>query len=55
MAVSSDVSTDVAAEVGVVRREASVVDSPRHEFMFVCELSVGEGGVFCVEREIHPV
>ena len=34
--------------------EAGVVDSP-HEFLFVCELYVGEGCVFLVEREVGAV
>jgi hypothetical protein len=52
--VAGELSKHGAAEGGVMRKEAGVVDSP-HEFMFVCELSVGEGGVTCVEREIRPV
>jgi hypothetical protein len=48
VAVAGELSTHGAAEGGVVREEAGVVDS-RHELLFVCELDVGEGGVFSVE------
>jgi hypothetical protein len=54
VAVDDELSTHEAAEGGVVREEAGVVDSP-HELLFVCELNVGERGVFGVEYEIRPL
>ena len=35
-------------------KEAGVVDTP-HEFLFVCELDICEGGVFFVIREVGAV
>jgi hypothetical protein len=48
VAVVVELSTPGAAEGGVVREEAGVVDSP-HKLLFVRELNVGEGGVFGME------
>jgi hypothetical protein len=46
--VVGELSTHRAAEVGVVREEAGVVDSP-HELLLLCELNVDERGVLGVE------
>jgi hypothetical protein len=54
VAVGGELSTHGAPEGGVVCEEAGVVDSP-HEFLFVCELYVGECCVFFVEREVCAV
>jgi hypothetical protein len=54
VAVVGELSTHGAAEGGVVREEAGVVDS-LHGLLFVCELNVGEEGVFGVELEIRPI
>jgi hypothetical protein len=54
MTVVGELSTHGTVGGRVVREEADVVDSS-HVFFFVCELSVGEGGVLCVGREIRPV
>ena len=54
MAIASELATHGAAHGGVVCEKAGVVDSP-HEFLFVCELDICEGGVLFVVREIGAV
>jgi hypothetical protein len=54
VAFAGELPTNGAPEGWVMREEAGVVDCP-HEFLFFCELNVGEGDVFFVEQEIQPV
>jgi hypothetical protein len=54
VAVDGELSIHGVAEGGVMREETGVVNS-QNLFLFVYELNVGEGGVFRVECEIHPV
>jgi hypothetical protein len=54
VSVARELPAHGAAEGGVVREEAGVVYS-QHKFMFMCESSMGMGGMFFVEREIRSV
>jgi hypothetical protein len=54
VSVASELSTHGAAEGRVVREEAIDVHPPL-KFMFVCESSIGEGGVFFVEYKNRSV